>query len=161
SVAKARVAIVDFSGAIVAQSSRPASGYAIELPSAEQTVKAFSPDPTFVQLNNGGAVVVPLSAPDLFMVMAWPDQQPLLHGTWGMAASLAAPLLIWMLAVAAGWFAIEVFVARPLSMLEGAARGYARGEDVPEAAELAGAPDEIRSLRRTLAAMAKTLRSRE
>jgi two-component sensor histidine kinase len=66
-----------------------------------------------------------------------------------------------MLAIGAGWVAIEVFVARPLSSLEAAARGYARGEDVPDPPELRGAPDEIRSLRRTLAAMAKTLRGRE
>src|SRR5262249_54422539 len=44
---------------------------------------------------------------------------------------------------------------------ETAARGFARGEDVRESEELASAPDEIRSLRRTLAAMAKTLKGRE
>jgi two-component sensor histidine kinase len=160
--ANARSAMVDAAGNVIAQSSPPASGaLASALPDAAQIVQALGRDPTFIQLDNGGAVVVPLSAPDLYMVMAWPDQQPVLQRTWGVAASLAAPLLIWMLAVAAGWFAIEVFVAHPLSTLESAARGYARGEDVPEAAELAGAPDEIRSLRRTLAAMAKTLRSRE
>jgi two-component sensor histidine kinase len=157
--ANARSAIVDSTGAVIAQSTAPSQ--AIGLPDAEQFVRAFGRDPAFIQLDNGGAVVVPLSASDLYMVMVWPDQQPMLQRTWGVAASLAAPLLIWMLAVAAGWFAIEVFVARPLSTLETAARGYARGEDVPEAAELAGAPEEIRSLRRTLAAMAKTLRSRE
>jgi two-component sensor histidine kinase len=157
----ARAAIVDYSGAIVAQSSRPRGGYALSLPDPAQIVHAFGRDPTFIQVDNGGAVVAPLSARDLYAVMVWPDQQPTLQRTWGLAASLAAPLLIWMLAVAAGWFAIEVFVAQPLSTLETAARGYARGEDVPESAELAGAPDEIRSLRRTLAAMAKTLRSRE
>ena len=41
-----------------------------------------------------------------------------------MSASIAAPLLIWLLAVGAGWFAIEIFVARPLSQLEAAARGW-------------------------------------
>ncbi|MFT3729017.1 MAG: histidine kinase dimerization/phosphoacceptor domain -containing protein [Terricaulis sp.] len=157
----ARAALVDYSGAVVAQSASPAGGYKVDLPDAVQIVRALHRDPTFIQVDNGGAVVAPLSSRDLYAVMVWPDQQPTLQRTWGVAASLAAPLLIWMLAVAAGWFAIEVFVARPLSTLEAAARGYARGEDVPEAAELAGAPDEIRSLRRTLAAMAKTLRSRE
>ena len=157
--ANARSAIVDASGTVVAQSLRRPD--AIALPDAERLVRAFRPDPSYIQLAQGGAVVVPLSAPDLYIVMAWPDQQPVLQRTWGTAASLAAPLLIWMLAVAAGWFAIEVFVARPLSTLESAARGYARGEDESAAAELAGAPEEIRSLRRTLAAMAKTLRSRE
>jgi two-component sensor histidine kinase len=45
--------------------------------------------------------------------------------------------------------------------LEGAARSYARGEEVVESEALENAPDEIRSLRRTMAAMAKTLRGRE
>lgn len=157
----ARAAIVDSAGAVVAQSSRPAAGYGVNLPDAAQIVGALHRDPAFIQVGNGGAVVAPLSAGDLYAVMVWPDQQPTLQRSWGIAASLAAPLLIWMLAVAAGWFAIEVFVAQPLSALESAARGYARGEDLSESAELAGAPEEIRSLRRTLAAMAKTLHSRE
>jgi two-component sensor histidine kinase len=54
-----------------------------------------------------------------------------------------------------------MFVARPLSDLERAARSYARGEDVTETEALENAPDEIRALRRTMAAMAKTLRGRE
>jgi len=156
----AHSAIVDYTGAVIAETTAPQGG-GIALPDATQIVRAFGRDPTFIQFDGGGAVVVPLSSRDLYAVMAWPDQQPVLQRTWGLAASLAAPLLIWMLAVTAGWFAIEMFVARPLSTLESAARGYARGEDAPDPLELAGAPDEIRSLRRTLAAMAKTLRSRE
>lgn len=157
----ARAALVDYTGRAIVQSAPPTGGYKVQLPDAQQIVGAFHRDPTFIQVDEGSAVVVPLSSRDLYAIMVWPDQQTSFQRSWGVAASLAAPLLIWMLAVAAGWFAIEVFVARPLSTLEGAARGYARGEDVPEAAELAGAPDEIRSLRRTLAAMAKTLRNRE
>jgi two-component sensor histidine kinase len=157
----ARAAIVDDAGRVIAQSEQNGSGRQVDLPDAAQLVKAFGRDPATIQTADGGAVVLPLSGRDIYAVVAWPDQQTVLQRTWGVAASLAAPLLIWMLAVAAGWFAIEIFVARPLSMLEGAARGYARGEDVAESAELSGAPDEIRSLRRTLAAMAKTLRIRE
>jgi two-component sensor histidine kinase len=66
-----------------------------------------------------------------------------------------------LLAIGAGWVAVEVFVARPLSSLEAAARGFARGEDIADPPALLSAPVEIRSLRRTLAAMAKTLRGRE
>jgi two-component sensor histidine kinase len=93
--------------------------------------------------------------------MSWAPEQSPFRRWAGLSVSIAAPLLIWMLAIGAGWFAIEIFVARPLSQLETAARGFARGEEVVEGASLASAPDEIRSLRRTLAAMAKTLRGRE
>jgi two-component sensor histidine kinase len=74
---------------------------------------------------------------------------------------VAAPVLIWLFAIGAGWCAIEVYVTRPLSNLETAARAFARGEELPDSPALLAAPDEIRSLRRTLAAMAKTLRGRE
>ena len=106
-------------------------------------------------------MIVPLHPPDLYVVMSWPPDRPAFARWTGVALSVAAPLLIWLLAVAAGWFAIEMYVARPLSNLEASARAFARGEEMVEAPAFAAAPIEIRSLRRTLAAMAKTLRGRE
>lgn len=157
----ARAAIVDLDGRIIAQSSVDRSRRAPGLPTVDQIRRLLGPEPAFIEVPHGNAVVVPLHAPDLYAVMSWaPEQSPFRR--WGeLAVSIAAPLLIWLLAIGAGWFAIEIFVARPLSQLETAARGFARGEDVTEAPSLSSAPDEIRSLRRTLAAMAKTLRGRE
>lgn len=152
----ARSAIVDASGRIVAESS---NGPNVGLPSPDQIRDQLGPNPLFVEVRGGAAVVVPLHAPDLYVVMAWASNQPAWRSIAEYAFTLGAPLLIWMLAVATGWFAIEVFVARPLSNLESAARSFARGEDDPPA--MRTAPDEIRSLRRTMAAMAKTLRGRE
>jgi two-component sensor histidine kinase len=157
----ARAAIVDSGGRIIAQSStdedRPAPG----LPTASQIRQLLGPDPAFVEVPHGDAVVVPLHAPDLFAVMSWTPDEPAWRRFAELSASVAAPLLIWLLAVGAGWFAIEIFVARPLSSLETAARGFARGEEITDAPALVNAPEEVRSLRRTLAAMAKTLRGRE
>ena len=49
------------------------------------------------------------------------------QAVWRRAAelvfSLLAPILIWVLAVVAGWIAIEMYVARPLSTLEAAVAG--------------------------------------
>ncbi|WP_158764843.1 sensor histidine kinase [Terricaulis silvestris] len=157
----ARAVIVDLDGRIIAQSSVDRSRRAPGLPTVEQIRRMIGPEPAFIEVPHGNAVVVPLHAPDLYAVMSWaPDQSPVRRWA-GLAVSIAAPLMIWLLAIGAGWFAIEIFVARPLSQLESAARGFARGEDVMEGPSLASAPDEIRSLRRTLAAMAKTLRGRE
>ncbi|HYD88027.1 MAG TPA: histidine kinase dimerization/phosphoacceptor domain -containing protein [Vitreimonas sp.] len=158
----ARAAIVDASGRIIAQSSPLPGRPEVGLPRAHQIRNHLGPDPGFVRVDDGGAVIVPLHAPDLYIVMSWPSDQPAWR-RWGQVIfSLAAPLLIWLLAVAAGWFAIEVFVARPLSSVEAAARNFARGgEDVADPPPLRSAPEEIRSLRRTLGAMAKTLRGRE
>lgn len=108
------------------------------------------------------AVVATFGASDLYIVQGWrPPPQPLAQQAQ-TAWALLAPLLLWLAAIAAAWYAIELFVARPLSVVERLARTYARGEDA-EADEdmLRNAPEEMNSLRRTLAAMAKTLRGRE
>ncbi len=156
----ARSAIVDGDGKVIAQSS-PRDAEAAGFPTTEQIRNLLGPDPVFVEVENGSAVIVPLHAPDLYAVMSWAPERPTWQRWLALALTLIALLVIWALAVAAGWFAIEVFVARPLSTLETAARGFARGEDVVDPPALRSAPEEIRSLRRTLAAMAKTLRGRE
>lgn len=159
---RARAAIIDAEGRIIAQSTPREDAPELGLPTTDQIRDRLGPDPAFVRVENGAGVIVPLHAPDLYIVMSWPSELPAWR-RWGeLILSLAAPMLIWLLAVAAGWFAIEVFVARPLSTVEAAARSLARGgQDVPDPPELRNAPEEIRSLRRTLAAMAKTLRGRE
>jgi len=159
---RARAAIVDSSGRIIAQSTPRPEVEDVGLPSADQIRANLSAGPDFVRVNNGAAVIVPLHAPDIYAVMSWPSDQPVWR-RWGeFILTLAAPLLIWLLAVAASWFAIEVFVARPLSSVEATARNLARGGDEEaDPPALRNAPEEIRSLRRTLAAMAKTLRGRE
>jgi two-component system, sensor histidine kinase PdtaS len=157
----ARAALVDSDGRILASSTVDQTGPAPGLPSVAQIKNLLGPDPAFIDVRNGTAVIVPLHAPDLYMVMSWGPEQAAWRRALDIGASVAAPLMIWLLAIGAGWFAIEIFVARPLSSLEGAARSFARGEDVVETPALASAPEEIRSLRRTLAAMAKTLRGRE
>lgn len=157
----ARAAIIDFTGRIVAEATDTDPRNMPGLPSPAQIRNHFGSSPKFLRVHNGQAVVLPLHAPDLYAVLAWRAEAPVWRYWVSVFASIAAPLLIWMLAVAAGWFAIEVFVARPLSNLEAAARGFARGEDLREPPALRSAPEEIRSLRRTISAMAKTLRGRE
>lgn len=155
----ARAAIVDLHGRVIAESVPV--GEAPPLPSPEMITERFGGEPVFLEVPGGDAVIVPLYAPDLYAVMSWAPDLPLWQRVGGLAFSIAAPLLIWLLAIGAGWFAIEVFVARPLSSLEAAARAFARGEDIADPPALLSAPVEVRSLRRTLAAMAKTLRGRE
>ncbi|MGD9965909.1 MAG: sensor histidine kinase [Hyphomonadaceae bacterium] len=155
----ARSAIVDAQGRVIAESASDSG--APSLPPASEIAGQLGAEPAFLEIRGGDAVVVPLYAPDVYTVMTWRRDQPMWRRAGGVVFSIAAPLLIWLLAIGAGWFAIEVFVARPLSSLEAAARGFARGEDIADPPALLSAPVEIRSLRRTLAAMAKTLRGRE
>jgi two-component system, sensor histidine kinase PdtaS len=98
----------------------------------------------------------------LFMIHAWRPSPPTLVDNLRSIWTLLAPILLWLAAVGAAWYAIELFVARPLFLVERLARAYARGEESELDEEmLRNAPMEMRNLRRTLAAMAKTLRGRE
>jgi hypothetical protein len=98
----------------------------------------------------------------LYIVHAWRPPPPTLLGSLRAGWTLLAPILLWLAAVGAAWYAIELFVARPLFVVERLARAYARGEESEQDEEmLRTAPLELRNLRRTLAAMAKTLRGRE
>jgi two-component sensor histidine kinase len=160
-VDNARTALVDGTGRVIVETAEASDVSAAPLPTASAIVERLADRPTFVPMREGTAVIVPLQRPDLYAVMAWPEQGNAVARWMQLALSVAAPLAIWLLAVAAGWFAIEIYVARPLSALETAARRFARGEEVEDTPALVNAPVEVRSLRRTLAAMAKTLRGRE
>lgn len=75
---------------------------------------------------------------------------------------LLAPIVLWGAALAAAWFAVEVFCAGPVHTLERLARAYAQGADAgSDEARLAGAPIEITSLKQALAGMFADLRRRE
>ncbi|MDX2276849.1 MAG: histidine kinase dimerization/phosphoacceptor domain -containing protein [Hyphomonadaceae bacterium] len=157
----ARTALVDSAGRVLVDTGSPSSAGAAALPSTDEIRARLSDRTSFLPVHGGSAVIVPLQHPDLYAVMVWPEQGDPLTRWLQLGLPVAAPLLIWLLAVTAGWFAIEIYVARPLSALETTARSLARGEEVEDAAALTNAPVEVRSLRRTLAAMAKTLRGRE
>ena len=107
------------------------------------------------------AVATQLLDLDLYLVHGWQPPPASLADSLRLLWALASPLLLWILAVGISWWAFESYVARPLSTLEVLARAYARGEESATPANFQNAPEEFLSLRRTLAAMAKTLRGRE
>lgn len=107
-------------------------------------------------------IATELEPNSLYIVHGWRPPPPTLLDSLRSAWTLLAPILLWLAAVGAAWYAIELFVARPLFTVERLARAYARGEESELDEEmLRTAPLEMRNLRRTLAAMAKTLRGRE
>lgn len=107
-------------------------------------------------------VATELERGSLYIVHGWRPPPPTFMGSVRSGWTFLAPIFLWLAAVGAAWYAIELFVARPLFIVERLARAYARGEESEHDEEtLRTAPLEIRNLRRTLAAMAKTLRGRE
>jgi two-component sensor histidine kinase len=114
------------------------------------------------RLDETWVVATELEPGRLYMIHAWRPPSPTLLDNLRSIWTLLAPILLWLAAVGAAWYAIELFVARPLFLVERLARAYARGEESELDEEmLRTAPMEMRNLRRTLAAMAKTLRGRE
>ena len=113
-------------------------------------------------LAGGWAVIAPLQPNSIYLLRGWRPEPATWLERGEFAFALLFPLLLWIAAVAAVWWAVEAFVARPLSTLEDLGRAYARGQTTANEEEmLRGAPMEIASLRRTMAAMAKTLVGRE
>lgn len=108
------------------------------------------------------AVIAPLQPNAIYLLRGWRPEPATWLERGEFAFALLFPLLLWIAAVAAVWWAVEAFVARPLSTLEDLGRAYARGQTTENEEQLLrGAPMEIASLRRTMAAMAKTLGGRE
>lgn len=115
-----------------------------------------------VRVGDRWVIAAPIEPERLYFVHGWAPPPPTWLERARSAWTLLSPLLLWLAAVAAAWYAIEIFVARPLFIVERLARAYARGEESEDdEVMLRSAPAEIRNLRRTLAAMAKTLRGRE
>ena len=157
------VALIDAQGRLL-EGVNIAAGDAIaaEL-SARARAEPIARQRAAFQIGDVWAVAMPLEEDGrLYVVSGW-TPAPGGFAQWARAAwALLGPLLLWLGAVGATWLAVEYFVARPLSVVEGLARAYARGEDSEsDEALIRNAPAEIASLRRTLAAMAKTLRGRE
>lgn len=89
---------------------------------------------------------------------AWITQDSAFRLFW----LLLAPIALWVAALTAAWFAVEIYCSRPLIVVERAARAYASGEEAPEdEALLRNAPVEIAILRSSLARMFGALRQRE
>jgi two-component sensor histidine kinase len=157
------VALVDPSGAVLAGIGIVAGDEDARMLAQRVETDTASALRNAFRLDGKWAVATPLEeGARLYVVAGWspaPDSvAALAHAGW----ALLGPLLLWLGAVGATWLAVEYFVARPLLVVEGLARSYARGEDgESDEALIRNAPIEIASLRRTLAAMAKTLRGRE
>lgn len=155
-------ALIDIDGEILDSVGLDRAGLdAARLQRAIRDAPADAQQPA-IRLSKLWAVSTPIEAGQLYLVAGW-EPAPLGWAGWARAIwALLAPVLIWAAAVAVTWYAVEIYVARPLLVVESLARAYARGEDSEsETAMLRGAPSEIASLRRTLAALAKTLRGRE
>lgn len=155
-----RIVLVDASGNPIGPPLREAS-LEFAPPPIEQVRTAINATPMRFRFGDAEALVAPLHAPDIYLLAAWRPPSRSLSDRLAFAFAVGWPLLMWLIAIAVAWLAIEAFVSRPLSQVEQSARDYVRGSELRTDSISKNAPDEIRSLSRTLAAMARTLRARE
>jgi two-component sensor histidine kinase/uncharacterized protein YjbJ (UPF0337 family) len=118
-------------------------------------------EPGYFRAGGLWAVAAPLGEGGLYLVQGWRNAPSQVSDALRTFWALFAPLAVWFVAIACTWYAVELYIVRPLTGLERLARAYARGEQLPASNAFDTAPIEIASLRRTLSAMAKTLRGRE
>jgi two-component sensor histidine kinase len=78
---------------------------------------------------------------------------PSLH----LIAGLAYPVLMWVIAIAVAWFAVDHLVLRQILRLRRTASAYAEGHFEARTAGLEDAPEEIRDLGRTMHNMADVI----
>lgn len=150
--------LVDGSGERVAPPLREGEA---ALPSPELVRRALAANQLLFRGSAEDVLITPLHAPDLYLVAAWRPPTRSFSDMLAFGFAVASPLLMWIIAITVGWLAIEAFVSRPLSQVDELARSYVRGAEAKLNEDVENAPEEIRSLARTLTAMARTLRVRE
>ncbi|MEI7932026.1 MAG: histidine kinase dimerization/phosphoacceptor domain -containing protein, partial [Alphaproteobacteria bacterium] len=103
----------------------------------------------------------PLVSDDLYVVISAPPQS---LGEWSrvnLLATVAPPILAFLLAVIAVWYVADRVVVRWLQYIQRIAELYARGRYTVRAAKAGEAPPEIAELASTLESMADAIQERD
>ncbi len=109
----------------------------------------------------GFVAVAPLLPDDLYVVVGGAPSLTAAGSAWRLAASIGIPLIMWVIAVAVAWFAMDRLVVRPILRLERTAAAFAAGKMAVRASGLDDIPTEIGQLGRTMNMMADALAVRE
>ncbi|MGD1877582.1 MAG: sensor histidine kinase [Kiloniellaceae bacterium] len=101
--------------------------------------------------------LAPLYEQQVFVVMGGVSghllQDPGLH----LIAGLAYPVLMWAIAIAVAWFAVDRLVLKQIRSLRKTANAYAEGRFEDRAPGIAQAPQELRELGMTMHKMADVI----
>jgi two-component sensor histidine kinase len=103
--------------------------------------------------------ITPVYGEDLFLVTTG-DGGPV-AASWRLISAVALPILMWLAAIFAAWYAVDRLVLRWVLHLQRLAQAYAGGDLSRRPAEMRGAPQELADLGSTLSGMADTLEERE
>jgi|APTNR8051073442_1049403.scaffolds.fasta_scaffold04187_8 two-component sensor histidine kinase len=156
------IAFVDDAGTVIASKSSEDDW----LPPADQLKTLLAEAPTtFLGLDerasSGRFAVAALIDRGLYIVAQ--AERPLIprDRLWPLIAGIAFPLVMWCVAGAVTWYAIDRFVLRPILRVRTMAHAMALGDLGARPHLHADAPDEIRELGDTLVGLSNSVRQRE
>ena len=101
--------------------------------------------------------LAPLYEQQVYIVLGGVAGRLLADPSLHLIAGLAYPILMWVIAIAVAWFAVDHLVLRQILRLRRTASAYAEGHFEARTAGLEDAPEEIRDLGRTMHNMADVI----
>lgn len=162
-----RVAFVDESGSVMlGDLADSAKGYKGWLPPGGMLATRLGARPEiFTFEREGRATLVMATAPIIdgrvWMVAAAAPEDVYAGVLARAAAPMAAPILMWLLAIAVAYFAVDRLVVRRLIYLARITRAYGRGKLALRPRTTENAPREVAMLAEDLAEMAARIEARE
>ena len=161
---EARFAIVTANGVGVTQ-SKPATDFEW-LPSASTLRSILLEDDRIQELNSRAGVqrvyaIAPLFERDIFAISSWPnDRVPAALG-WRNYLTISLPMLMWGLAVAVAYFAVDQLALRHIVYLDRLVGAYGRSGRALRARRVREAPRELAHLGASFDTMAQEIETRE
>lgn len=101
--------------------------------------------------------VTPIYEDQVFVILAGLPGQLMQDRQMRLLAGIGYPLLMWAIAVAVAWLAVDRLVLRSILTLRETAQAYSRGDFENRVANIDAAPEELRDLGLTLHSMADAI----
>jgi two-component sensor histidine kinase len=162
-----RVALVDGLGSVILEGGdRETAGSDAWLPLSNDLRPRLGSQPSIFPSDgrNGERYILaaaPLVSQRIWLVAAAPAETVYAGVLARAAAPIAAPLLMWALAIGVAYFAIDRLVVRHMLYLARLTRAYGRGRLDLRPSTTASAPREIAMLGEDLSRMAERIETRE
>lgn len=160
-LANTSVALLDRRGVVMAESA--ASGAEGEwMPAAFVIGARLSGDAQVFETEGRDGVrrvfaLAPLYEQQVYIVLGGVSGRLLADPGLHLIVGLAYPVLMWIIAIAVAWFAVDYLVLRPILRLRRTAGEYARGHFEARTPGIESAPQEIRELGTTMHKMADVI----
>lgn len=161
---EARFALVTSEGVGVAQ-SRPAIDFEW-MPSASQLRRILTSTERILEIESRSGetrvfAIAPLFKNDIFAISSWPGEIiPAAFG-WQKLLTVSLPILMWALAVAVAYFAVDQLALRHILYLDRLVTAYGRSGRALRAQGMRNAPTEIAKLGASFDEMAGEIETRE